>query len=174
MLIAYGAKTSPADENGFTALHLAVSEAQGHVKILDLLSRNEDINSIHKDGKSLLHLSIEEGGDMKTFKWLVDKGVNIHATDRDGCSLIHSAARYGRTDVVEWLIEHHPIDEIINKQDNNGNTPLHYSVNGGERKNMSQIIKKLVSFVNLSFFSLVKVITILPKFFLVMDPMLMS
>lgn len=39
----------------------------------------------------------------------------------------------GRTDVVEWLIEnHYPIDEIINKQDNYGNTPLHYAIRGSK------------------------------------------
>lgn len=119
------------DANGFTPLHLAVEESFGDVKILELLSKNDDINKFYKSGKSLLHLSIEKQGDMKTFMWLVEKGANIHATDKDGCNIFHSAARYGRTDIVEWLIEHHPIDEIINKQDNNGNTALHYSVKGG-------------------------------------------
>lgn len=103
----------------------------GHVRILELLSKNEDINNFSRDGKSLLHLSIEKRGDMNTFKWLFDKGVSNHVTDRDGCSLLHAAARHGRIDIVEWLIKHHPIDEIINKQDNNGNTPLHYSVQRG-------------------------------------------
>lgn len=106
----------------------------GHVKILELLSKNDDINNFNKDGKSLLHLSIEKRGDMKTFKWLVDKGVSVHVNDREGCSLLHAAARHGREDIVEWLMKHHPIGEDINKQDNNGNTPLHYAVKGGHHE----------------------------------------
>lgn len=134
MLVEHGAKIDVADRNGYTALSLAVGEPIGHVKILELLSKNDEINKFRKDGKSLLHLSIEKGGDMRTFEWLVDKGADIHVTDDDGCSLIHSAAQHGRTDIVEWLIEHHPIDRIINKQDYNGNTPLHYSVKAGRTK----------------------------------------
>ena len=130
LLVNHGAKINMADENGFTPLHLAVEESLGQIKILELLSKNDDINNFNKDGKSLLHLSIEKRGDMKTFQWLVEKGANINVIDRDGCNILHSAARFGRTDIVEWLIKHHPIDEIINKQDNNGNTALHYSVDG--------------------------------------------
>lgn len=32
---------------------------------------------------------------------------------------------------MEWLIKHHPVDEIINKQDNYGNSPLHFAIRGG-------------------------------------------
>lgn len=131
LLISHGAKVQMADENGLTPLQLAVQETVGEVKILDLLSKNEDISNSVKDGKSLLHLSIEKQGDMKTFKWLVEKGANIYATDKDGCNILHYAAHFGRTDIVEYLIEHHSVNENINKQDNNGNTALHYSVKGG-------------------------------------------
>lgn len=34
---------------------------------------------------------------------------------------------------MEWLIQHHPIDEIINKQDNYGNSPLHFTIRGGNK-----------------------------------------
>lgn len=133
--------------------------ALGNIKILELLSKNGDVNSFNKDGKSLLHLSIEKGGDMKIFKWLLDKGAKVEATDRDGRSLLHSAAENGklnrnnnnnwffhpstnfnikitkgRIDIVEWLIQDHPIDEIVNKQDNYGNAPLHLAAENGKKQ----------------------------------------
>lgn len=37
-------------------------------------------------------------------------------------------------DIVEWLIKHHSMDEIINKQDNYGNAPLHFAIRGGKSK----------------------------------------
>ncbi|XP_037029495.1 ankyrin-1-like [Bradysia coprophila] len=131
LLINNGANTNVADENHYTPLHYAVNAELGHPKILELLTNGVDINDAKKDGKSLLHLSIEKGGDMDTFKWLLEKGASVKATDRDGRSILHAAANYGRTDIVEWLIQnHHPIDEIINKPDNYGNTPLHYAIRG--------------------------------------------
>lgn len=40
----------------------------------------------------------------------------------------------GRTDIVEWLIKKpYPIDEIINKQDDYGNIPLHYAISGSKK-----------------------------------------
>lgn len=88
MLIQRGANVNIADENHNTAQHLAVGEgdveffflfcfspprkvsliksillqlALGHVKILELLIKGDNINDFNKDGKSLLHLSIEKG-----------------------------------------------------------------------------------------------------------------
>lgn len=131
MLISRGAKTNLADENGFTPIHLSVEESVGEVKILELLTKSDDINNFKQDDKSLLHLLIEKKGDLKTFKWLIEKGANLHAVDKDGCNILHYAAQFGRADIVEYLIGHHDIKEIINKQDNNGNTPLHLSVKEG-------------------------------------------
>lgn len=55
-------KVDVLDDNRNTAVHLAVEETLGNVKILELLTNHgENINNINKDGKSLLHLSIEKG-----------------------------------------------------------------------------------------------------------------
>lgn len=130
LLISRGAKTDLADENGYIPIHLGVEETLGDVKILELLSKNADINTLKKDDKSLLHLLIEKQGDLKNFIWLIEKGANIHAVDKDSCNILHFAAQFGRTDIVQYLIDH-GVNEIINNQDNNGNTALHYSVAGG-------------------------------------------
>lgn len=131
MLIKWGAKTNLADANGYTPIHLAVEESLGEVKILELLTKNDDINNFKKDDKSLLHLLIEKQGDLKTFKWLIEKGADVNAVDKDKCTILHYAAQFGRTDIIEYMIDHHDIDKIINEQDNNGNTALHNSVTGG-------------------------------------------
>lgn len=131
LLISNGANIDLVDSNGNTALHLAVEESRGELKILELLSKSDDINNFKKDDKSLLHLLIEKQGDLKTFKWLIEKGANLHAVDKDGCNILHYAAQFGRLDIVEYLIDHGKVDEIINEQDNNGNTALHNSVKGG-------------------------------------------
>lgn len=131
MLISHGAKTDLADENGYTPIHLSVEESLGEVKILELLSKNDDINNFKKGDKSLLHLLIEKNGDPKTFKWLIEKGASMHAVDKDGCTILHYAAHFKRPDIVEYLISHHDVKEIINKQDNNGATALQNSVENG-------------------------------------------
>lgn len=90
MLMQQGANVNIADENHNTPQHLAVGEgdfefsflpppplpprksfinqintlynlALGHVKILELLIKGDNVNAFNKDGKSLLHLSIEKG-----------------------------------------------------------------------------------------------------------------
>lgn len=44
-------------------------------------------------------------------------------------------------DIVQWLIKHHSVDGILNKQDNYGNSPLHVAIMGG--KKMLQIPMKI-------------------------------
>lgn len=40
---------------------ILLKSEQGHVEILELLSKSDSIDNFKKDGKSLLHLSIEKG-----------------------------------------------------------------------------------------------------------------
>lgn len=47
---------------------------------------------------------------------------------------------------MEWLIENHSINTIINKQDNYGNTALHFAISGSKKNEGSyDITETLIS-----------------------------
>ena len=69
---------------------------------------------------------------------LIDVGVDITATDRNGNTFYHLAARGGKTEVIESLIEQ--VD--LSSANSDGDTPLHLAAKFGRGDVVRLLIDK--------------------------------
>lgn len=121
------------DENGNSPLHYAAENGEID-KIWNLLEFNVDINILNKDNFTPLKLATKNGHKKvmeilmkyKTRRLTTD-GANI---DDDLKDLLHLAAFHGQNGPLELLLQ----SQDINSMDKNGNTALHYAINGGHLK----------------------------------------
>jgi ankyrin repeat protein len=140
MLIDAGAYKDRVNNNGMTALKLAIknssyvtvkvliecsvkiseldieaARAQGVVQIVDLL-RNA------KNHVTELH-SAAIYGDIQQVKKLIDDGADKNARDDSGCTPLHRAAERGYVEIVKILLA---AGANKDANDNYGRTPLHH------------------------------------------------
>jgi len=117
------------DNDGNTPMHTACKA--GHQDIVEYFMRSDqsdvDINARNNKGQTLLHLACKSG-NRDLVEHLIDSDrIHFIMEDNDGNNLLHHACKRGRTDVLEYLVQCHQVDvnTNINKQNNNGDTPLH-------------------------------------------------
>ena len=65
-------------------------------------------------------------GNYTIFKKLLDNGANLNTNNITGLNLLHLATQENRINIITALMEKYIFD--INKQDNHGNTALHWAV----------------------------------------------
>ena len=76
--------------------------------------------------------------DVDVLSWLIRNGVDVNLTTSNNCTPLMKASLNGHMNVVTFLVEH---GANIDQQDKNGDTALHYAVNG----NSSKVAHKLLS-----------------------------
>lgn len=94
------------DENGETALHLAVSEGPKKKALVRLLVScpRVSLNVRDKDGKTPIFVTVEEGY-YDLVKILLDTGrVQLDIRDKDGATALSIAQKKGFAEIM-WLIE---------------------------------------------------------------------
>jgi ankyrin repeat protein len=162
MLLAAGADVKATNENGETALMLAVTldhryNPQQRLPMIDLLlKKGADINAADKSGRtSLLHsvtqYMSEAGGVMshpEIVKFLLERGANVQAADQNGVTaLILTAGVYkGSTEIVRELLEK---GININAQSKKGTTALMIAAGKGRADAVDLFLEKGVN-LNLS------------------------
>ncbi|XP_050412658.1 uncharacterized protein LOC126827399 [Patella vulgata] len=111
------------DMNGLTPLHYAVREenlvAVGTLLDLDAQSHTNVINIQDKEGLTPLHYAVKRG-NIEIVRELLDHGADV-SIEEDGDSLTPSPIE----------CETHRAHNVINTQDKEGLTPLHYAVKRG-------------------------------------------
>ena len=92
------------DANGNTLLHLFMGSLFPK-DITDLLEKKLDVNAVNYNGDTPLHFGCTTYciGNLQK---LLDHGANINAKNKRGETCLHIAARYGRMELIEFLIEH--------------------------------------------------------------------
>ncbi|MBA8667685.1 tetratricopeptide repeat protein [Holosporaceae bacterium 'Namur'] len=81
------------------------------------------------DNFTALHLAAIKGHDY-IIEYLLNTDVDIHAQSSSGQSILHYAAHYGHINVILTvfkLLSTHDKQKLLNAQDKDGKTPLHYS-----------------------------------------------
>lgn len=101
-----GVDLETADEDGFTALHIAAN--YGHLELLDaLIGLGADVEArcLDKEGaQTPLHLAVWQN-KKEALMALVEAGASVSAQDNDGFFPLHRAAIRGHHEVLAILLE---------------------------------------------------------------------
>lgn len=132
----------PADNRGWTALHIAASQPQ-YKECLELLLRYGDSILINLDDttfqqETALHIACENGCDENVLL-LLQNGCDPKLKTIECDSALHIAASKGHSKIVEYLLRY-PIN--INEQDWQKYTPLHLAAANGYFKICCDLLGK--------------------------------
>lgn len=102
-----------------------------------LIAQGADVNSRDKSGGTSVHKAIIDSCE-KTLKLLIESKADANAVDNNGRNLVHSCVWKGRT--KHFGIVHSHNDNIINKADKYGVTPINYAAFMGYRELVIKMI----------------------------------
>uniref|UniRef100_A0A3B3VP38 Transient receptor potential cation channel, subfamily A, member 1b n=1 Tax=Poecilia latipinna TaxID=48699 RepID=A0A3B3VP38_9TELE len=93
-----------------------------------LISLGSDLNSTDCKGNTPLLLATSCGA-WKTVALLLSKGANVNVKDKCGCNFLHLAILQpkGLKNLPEEVLQHSSVKALLNCEDNEGCTPLHYA-----------------------------------------------
>ena len=130
-----------------TALHTA--SKRGRVAVVNFLLsfkeplRSRLVNAKDRMHNTPLHLSRNSNITKSILRAMLGTGAElkncIEIRNTAGESPIHSACQMGRTEVVEFWLEHYPVDVL--QTDMEGNTLLQAAVDGGHSDTAAQILE---------------------------------
>jgi len=117
------------DDCGNMPLHSACM--RGHKDIAEYFMQSDrsdvDVNAQNNRGQTLLHLACKDGNRDLVEYLLESDRIHVVMEDNSGNSLLHHACEQGQTDVLKYLVQSCQVDVegYINKQNNEGDTPVH-------------------------------------------------
>lgn len=139
--------TDPNDL-GLTPFHLACRE--GYSEIVSKLfefSKSHDklVKGVDCEGSTSLHLACQSD-KADIVRSLLDEGASIGVLNHDGVTPVHVAAQFGSVAVMKELAHQREFKkrEVINKEDNYRQTPLHFASEYGKKDMVEYLIKKYV------------------------------
>ena len=117
-------------------IHEAAEE--GNIEVVKQhLAAGVGVNAKNKKGMPPLHLSIYKD-NREIVELLIDKGADVNAKAVGGYTPLH--VNTIQLEVAELLIDKGA--DVNAKSDDNGDTPLHVSVNNGQRELVELLIAK--------------------------------
>ncbi|KAI8519493.1 hypothetical protein Bbelb_027500 [Branchiostoma belcheri] len=124
--------------NGDTGLHVACRGLGRHVKVVELLIKNQaDLKVTNKNGDTGLHVACS-GGHVKVVELLIKNKADLNVTNKDGDTGLHLACRGGHVKVVELLVKNQGDLNVTNET---GDTGLHVACSGSHVKVVELLIK---------------------------------
>jgi ankyrin repeat protein len=83
---------------------------QGHLEVMKFLrGQGCDIHKTNSFGcNAVLWCAQGEGNVLDAIKWLNDIGCDFSLVNSNGHGPLHKAAQRGRSDLVDWLVDHRP------------------------------------------------------------------
>ena len=126
-MLAAGASVRARDQQGRTALHVAVLPAQPQRELLEaLLAAGAEVAAPDGDGATPLHVAARVG-HLATVCLLLEGGAPINAASKTGRTPLHCAADAGHTEVCRCLMQR---GAAVDATDAEGWTPLLLAVAG--------------------------------------------
>ncbi|KAI2500923.1 serine/threonine kinase [Fragilaria crotonensis] len=135
-----GANVNAQDDEGFTALMLAIRG--GHEKVVNALlqHKNVDVNAKTTRGHTTLMLASANGHEKVVNALLKHKNVDVNAkTTNSGESALMSASLRGLEKVVHELLQNKNVD--VNAQKNDGTTSLMGASFEGHEKVVHELLQ---------------------------------
>uniref|UniRef100_F6HI81 PGG domain-containing protein n=1 Tax=Vitis vinifera TaxID=29760 RepID=F6HI81_VITVI len=115
------------DEHGMTPLHYAASI--GYLEgVQTLLAKDQsNFDRYHRDDEGFLPIHVASmRGYVDIVKELLQvSSDSIELLSKHGENILHVAAKYGKDNVVDFLMKKKGLENLINEKDKEGNTPLH-------------------------------------------------
>lgn len=121
--IAIPVDCNAVDNNGNSALHIALEQKCDNAVITQLLNKNVDVNKKNKDGKTPLIFAAGLNNS-EALNLLLKKGASIGTQDAQGKTALHYAVQVNAEDITNKLIES---GASIGQKDKDNKTPLDYS-----------------------------------------------
>lgn len=148
--IAVPVDCNAVDNNGNSALHIALKEKCDNAVITQLLNKNVDVNKQNKDGITPL---IFAAGlkNSEALNLLLKKGASIGTQDAHGKTALHYAVQVNAEDITNKLIES---GASIGQKDKDNKTPLDYSQENSPIKKTLEEHKKAIELNNDIFYAL--------------------
>jgi len=137
-LLANSVGTSPKNDNGVAALHIAAQE--GYTDVCELLLQGGVPCDIPDDLKmrTPLHFAASNA-HMDACSALLAKKASPDTRDSDGGSALHHAARSGSSEVCELILSW---GALVNGKDNDGWRPLHEAVRWGDGELVQVLLQR--------------------------------
>jgi ankyrin repeat protein len=104
LLLDAGAALNDTNQDGMTALHMAVQDSYTSGTARILLEHGSDVNVVDGGGNTALHRAAISGHKDFVF-WLLDKGTDPNGISHDGHSCIGLAAANGHEAIVQILLQ---------------------------------------------------------------------
>merc|ERR1711871_1175943 len=134
--------TNVKDSNGRFPLHMAAIGGHGDA-CRALISLGADINAVDSDGATALHLAAESEEGITAINSLCESGkCTVDLPDSDGQLALHRAAQAGVVGNVIALCEVVGGQTCLQKQDKQGNTPVHEAAKVGALQAVRAMISK--------------------------------
>lgn len=141
-LLTQGTDVNQRDEQGDSALHHAVAEAQIEVVNVLLKRANIDVNLRNNKGETPLHLAGSRGRP-KTVALLIEKGAELNAVDNIGKTALCWAASEGRPETIQALLDKGAdLQGVSEYEDNFIAIPLLCAVDGGKLPVVTLLLEK--------------------------------
>lgn len=136
LLLKRGADVNVQEEDGSTALHIAVTESSPEIVEI-LLDYDADPNIAGPHGGAL-YLAAQQG-HLNIVTQLIDKKAILELRVLSGVTPLHAAARKGHLKVVELLCTR---GANLNAQSRSGSTPLYLAARNGHMDTASYLISE--------------------------------
>ncbi|WP_257266457.1 ankyrin repeat domain-containing protein [Endozoicomonas sp. ONNA2] len=123
-----GIKVNEKNDDGYTALCLAIYSYLRDIKTVEALLTSDDIdvNEIDNEGRTALHLAVAKGYKEIVDKLLEVKGIDANKKDKNGETALHYAAKSDHAEIVKLLVGAKGVNKGIkvNEKNCNGDTAL--------------------------------------------------
>ena len=138
LLCSHGAQIDSKDNDGLTPLLHAIQRERHEPVVLNLLSRDANIEAKSRKGVNALQ-TVSGKGHADATRLLLEQGANVDAPGPRNMTSLHRAAYNDHAEVLEILLEYGADADL---RDDDGWTALHGTASAGFVKSTSVLVKK--------------------------------
>jgi ankyrin repeat protein len=124
-----------ADDEGRSALHIAVIRNMSVPKLEIIVNQGGKVNSVEREGRTPLRIAVDRD-NWEAAKYLVGAGSDVFSVARDGRSPAEIALGRGAAAIRAVFS-----GKAIVARDSSGNTILHYAARNGTRDQVSLLVE---------------------------------